>query len=203
MKKSLLFFIILMIFNTLNAQNYDNLTLPSSLRNSSKASTTKAANSRTDADLFAGGYLSYNLHTSLSLTPYFGIYATKWLRFGVGPRYELTWNYYTNSAAHSFGATAFAQAIIARCLILHAGYEYLSYPNFTEMASGMYQYDGRANIHALAVGVGFKTHLSNIVSLSGMYLLYPIESENTFYNHQFLDMFVRFGVDVDLFVPKK
>lgn len=203
MKKFSTFLGILLMSFTLSAQNFDNFSLPSSLRNSaSRAARSSSYNSAESKDMFAGGFLSYNLSRSLSLTPYFGIYATDWLRVGAGPRYELTLDLTTGMPNHSFGATAFVEAVVARYLVFHVGYEYLSYPLWSDPAVGPLEKIGRDNAHALALGLGFQTHLNKSVSLNAMYLVYPVESENTYYHHQFLEMFVRIGVEVDLFANK-
>jgi len=202
MKKKLLVLGLLLMALVSNAQNNDDQILPASLRSSAKANTS-SSESDEGMNFFAGGHLNYNLNRSLSLTPYAGVWATDWLRFGIGPRYELTWNYYSNTAAHSFGATAFMQAVIAQYLILHVGYEYLSYPSYVELPSGQYEFEGRCNVHSVAAGIGFQTQISPTVSMNGMYLIYPYSSENTLYTvNRFLSMFVRFGIEVDLFVPK-
>lgn len=203
MKKFSTFLSVLLLSVSLNAQNFDNFSLPSSLRNSVNRSARSSSYTSTQSkDLFVGGILSYNFSRSLSLTPYFGIYATDWLRVGAGPCYELTLDLATGMPNHSFGATAFAEAVVAKYLVFHVGYEYLSYPLWSDPAVGPIEKIGRDNVHALALGLGFQTRLSNMVSLNVMYMLYPVESENTYYHHQFLEMFVRAGVQVDLFAKK-
>lgn len=202
MKKFSTLLCVLLLSLSISAQNNEIFSLPSSLRNASRQSSKSSTNKAQSLDLFAGGFLSYNFSRSLALTPYFGLYATDWLRFGAGPRYELTLDYATGMPNHSFGATAFAEAVIARYLVLHVGYEYLSYPLWSDPTLGPIEKIGRDNVHALALGVGFQTRLSNSVSLNAMYLLYPVESENNYYHHQFLEMFVRVGVEVDLFANK-
>lgn len=203
MKKFSFFLCVLLMSFSLSAQNFDNFSLPSSLRNSvSRASSSSSYNNAQSKDMFVGGFLSYNFSRSLSLTPYFGIYATDWLRVGAGPRYELTLDLTTGMPNHSFGATAFVEAVVAKYLVFHVGYEYLSYPLWSDPSVGLIEKIGRDNVHALALGLGFQTRLSNTVSFNAMYLLYPVESENTYYHHQFLEMFVRVGVEVDLFAKK-
>lgn len=132
------------------------------------------------------------------------MYAKDWLRFAVGPRYEVSYDSYLAKAQHSVGATAYAEFIVVNYLVGHIGYEFLNYPTYEMMDDDtpILDVNGqlipcRKNTHALALGVGFQTYLSDKVGLYAQYIIYPVQSKNYHYAN-FLPMFARIGVTVDL-----
>ena len=193
MKKITTLLLVLLTALSVSAQNAN---LPRTLRNVQQ-NAQSAPQTDNKLRFFAVGNINSNFGYYFSLTPEAGIYATNWLRFGVGPRYELSYNTSLMKVIHSFGATAFAEATVVNYLTGRVGYEYLNYPEWT------YDIDDHGNpiferrhIHALALGIGFQSYLSNNVRMYALYVLYPVQSDNNYYK-KFLPMFARIGVAVD------
>lgn len=185
---------LLLVLLTVLSAGAQNVNLPRALRNAQQNSTT----TNTDKKLrfFAGGNINSNFGYYFSLTPEAGIYATNWLRFGVGPRYELSYDNSLMKVIHSFGATAFAEATVVNYLTGRVGYEYLSYPEWTAIDNQGNPIFERRNVHALALGIGFQSYLSNNVRMYALYVIYPVQNDNNYYK-KFLPMFARIGVAVD------
>lgn len=192
MKKIATLLILLLTVLSAGAQNP---TLPRTLRNAQQ--NARPANPNDKLRFFAGGNINSNFGYYFSLTPEAGIYATNWLRFGAGPRYELSFNTSLQQVIHSFGATVFAEATVVNYLTGRVGYEYINYPEwdyiFDNQGKPVFT---RRNVHALALGIGFQSYLSDKVRLYALYILYPLQSENNYYK-KFLPMFARIGVAVD------
>ena len=184
----------MLVLLTVLSAGAQNVNLPRALRNAQQNSTT----TNTDKKLrfFAGGNINSNFGYYFSLTPEAGIYATNWLRFGVGPRYELSYDNSLMKVIHSFGATAFAEATVVNYLTGRVGYEYLSYPEWTAIDNQGNPIFERRNVHALALGIGFQSYLSNNVRMYALYVIYPVQNDNNYYK-KFLPMFARIGVAVD------
>lgn len=195
MKKIITILFVLLLVGAVGAQNTQ---VPRTLRTGAR-NANNARQTERNVKFFLGGNINSNFGSKFALGLEGGAYATRWLRFGVGPRYEMTYDYGNDKVLHSAGATAFAEAIIANYLIGHVGYEFLNYPTFAQDANGFYDYSTpiRRNIHALALGIGFQTRLTEIVGLYAQYVIYPVQSKNDYYN-KFLPMFARLGVTVDL-----
>ncbi len=181
-----------------SAQTVD---LPRSLRRADKGTDEKGKSGQNGPTFFFGGNVNSNFGQMLALDIEGGIYAQDWLRFGVGPRYEL---FFDGEVQHAFGATGYAEFIIANYLVGHLGYEFLNYPTYETDDNNYLIYDDnghlipcRKNIHALALGIGFQTQLTDIVGLQAQYLIYPIQSKNNHYA-TFLPMFARIGITVKL-----
>jgi hypothetical protein len=180
---------------TAGAQNNN---VPRSLRSGARQAEKTGQNDR-KVTFFAGGNINSNFGSQLALGLEGGIYAKPWLRFGVGPRYEMTFNYYADKVSHAFGASAFGEFIIANYVVGHVGYEFLNYPTYEKDEFDNYLFDKptRKNIHALALGVGFQTHINEMVGLQAQYIIYPVQTKNDYYA-KFLPMFARIGITVDL-----
>ena len=195
MKKNILIILALALSVCLSAQNAGSINIPRSLR--AGQTNNQNQNSGKKLNFFVGGNVNTNFGYYLSLTPEAGIYATDWLRVGVGPRYELSYQYSGAEPRHAFGATAFSEFIVARYLILHAGYEFLNYKDqigIDDFGSPVYD---RFNLHELALGIGFQSYISNNVSIYAKYILYPIP--NSYYvSNVPIPMFARVGIHVDL-----
>lgn len=191
MKKTITLLFVLLAAASVGAQN---ISLPRPLRNGQETQTDNT-NPRT-IQFFAGGNINSNFGYYFSIAPEIGVYATEWLRFGVGPRYEMSFNTSREKVNHSFGATVFAEAIVAKYLIGHVGYEFLNYPEWNDVDDFGNPIDERRNTHALALGIGFHSRLTNNIGLYALYVLYPVQSENTHYK-KFLPMFARIGITMD------
>jgi len=180
---------------TLFAQTDVDVQLPRSLRGASSKSNMEHANR---PEFFVGGNINSNFGQMLTINLEGGLYATDWLRIGIGPRYEL---YYDGGTCHAFGAAAFSEFVLVDYLVAHIGYEFLNYPTIEMDDEGRPVYDTynktipcRKNIHALALGVGFQTRLTTSVGMYVQYLIYPVQSKNYHYSN-FLPMFARVGVN--------
>ncbi|MBR4919112.1 MAG: hypothetical protein IKZ52_07860 [Bacteroidales bacterium] len=180
---------------TAEAQTYN---VPRSLRSGARQAE-KGEQNDPKVTFFVSGNVNNNFGPQLALDLEGGLYATPWLRFGVGPRYEMTFNYIADMVAHAVGASAFGEFIIANYIVGHVGYEFLNYPTYEkdEFNNFILTQPIRKNIHALALGVGFQTHVSETVRLQAQYILYPVQTKNDYYA-RFLPMFARIGVTVDL-----
>lgn len=193
MKRIATFLLVFSLFLSAGAQSFN---VPRTLRSGARQAQ-KTDDGNRKLSFFVGGNINSNFGSQLALGLEGGVYATDWLRFGVGPRYEMTFNYTADKVSHAFGASAFGEFIIANYVIAHVGYEFLNYPTYeTDNISNML-IPIRKNIHALALGVGFQTHISQNVGLEAQYIIYPVQTKNDYYA-KFLPMFARIGVTVDL-----
>ena len=176
------------------------IRVPRTLRSGAKQAnqTNNNANDK-KITYFVGGNINSNFGSQLAIGLEGGLYVKPWLRFGVGPRYEMTFNYYADKVSHAFGASAFGEFIIANYIVGHVGYEFLNYPTYEKDELGNLLLDRpmRDNIHALALGIGFQTHINEMVGLEAQYIIYPVQTKNDYYA-KFLPMFARIGVTVDL-----
>ena len=197
MKKIAILLLAIVLSFTAGAQS---ISVPRTLRSGARQANQTNNNSNANRPtFFVGGNINSNFGSQLALGLEGGIYTKPWLRFGVGPRYEMTFNYYADKVSHAFGASAFGEAIIANYIIGHVGYEYLNYPTYEQDEFGNMLLDKpiRKNIHALALGIGFQTHINEMVGLEAQYIIYPVQTKNDYYA-KFLPMFARIGVTVDL-----
>ena len=175
-----------------------NNNVPRALRSGARQAAQANQNDR-KVTFFVGGNINSNFGSQLALDIEGGIYAKPWLRFGVGPRYEMTFNYFADKVSHAAGASAFAEFIIANYVVGHIGYEFLNYPTYEkdEFDKFVLTKPIRRNIHALALGVGFQTHINEMIGLQAQYIIYPFQTKNDYYA-KFLPMFARIGITVDL-----
>lgn len=187
---------VLFAFSLL-AQN--NIPMPRNLRTNPKTTSTQSANSKLRP--FIGGNINSNFGAMMAFALEGGVHITDWFSVGVGPRYELS--YYSKGqglgygTVHAYGATAFAQFLLVRYLILHAGYEYLNYPSWDFDENGDLGFV-RKNKHALALGVGFRSYIAQNVSLYALYVVHPIPNEvDNFYFTSPVSMFARVGITYD------
>jgi hypothetical protein len=183
---------VLFAFSLL-AQN--NIPMPRNLRTNPKTTSTQSANSKLRP--FIGGNINSNFGAMMAFALEGGVYITDWFSVGMGPRYEMTiymdptmGNYGTRNA---FGATAYAQFLLVRYLILHAGYEYLNYPllnpDFDEYGDLVF----RKNYHALALGVGFRSYIAQNLSLYALYIVHPIPQKTDYFS-SIVPMSARVGI---------
>lgn len=189
---------VLFAFSLL-AQN--NIQLPRSLRTNTKTSSTQSANSKIHP--FIGGNINSNFGAMMAFALEGGVHITDWFSVGAGPRYEMTiyMDPYTGDYAtrNAFGATVYAQFLLVRYLILHAGYEYLNYPSLYQ---GFDEYGDlavlseRKNYHALALGVGFRSYIAQNLSLYALYEIHPIPQKNDYFS-SIIPMFARVGITYD------
>ena len=189
---------VLFAFSLL-AQN--NIQLPRSLRTNTKTSSTQSANSKIHP--FIGGNINSNFGAMMAFALEGGVHITDWFSVGEGPRYEMTIyiDPYTGDYAtrNAFGATVYAQFLLVRYLILHAGYEYLNYPSLYQ---GFDEYGDlavlseRKNYHALALGVGFRSYIAQNLSLYALYEIHPIPQKNDYFS-ALIPMFARVGITYD------
>ncbi|MCQ2283792.1 MAG: hypothetical protein MJZ57_02690 [Bacteroidales bacterium] len=197
MKKLFLILALVCSICVMNAQN-TTINLPRALKSGSQTSTPE----KNRPSFFVGGNINSNFGYNFALMLEGGIYAKDWLRIGIGPRYELSYRG-NDELSHAFGASAFIEGIIANYILLHVGYEYLNYPTMKCDENGYPVEDEygdyikiRNGIHALALGVGFNTRVSENVNLYALYSLYPICTKNDYYSR--IPMFARIGVTVKL-----
>lgn len=196
-------FVLTTLLFCLCIANAQTINLPRSLRSASKNSSTSNTDRNRPTFFFAGN-INSNFGAQLALDIEGGIYAKDWLRFAVGPRYDLTYDAYLGKAQHGVGATAYAEFIIVNYLVGHIGYEFLNYGSYLMEEDETPILDDhnnvipcRRNTHALALGIGFQTHISEMVGLYAQYIIYPVQSKNYHYSN-FLPMFARIGVTIDL-----
>lgn len=202
MKKSICFrslftatLIVSMLAVRFSAHSQD-IHLPRSLRTGVNNGAPQSHINR--PTFFAGGNVNSNFGSYLALTLEGGIYVKDWLRFGAGPRYEVSLKS-VNMLQHAFGATVYGEGIIANHLMLHLGYEFLNYPTIETDENGIPIVDPygdytevRKNIHALSLGVGFFSYLSDKISLYALYSINPLQTKNDYYS--LLPMFARVGI---------
>ena len=196
MKKTATLILALVLAFSAGAQS---IRVPRTLRSGAKQAAQAKNPNDQKLTFFVGGNINSNFGSQLALALEGGVYAKPWLRFGVGPRYEMTFNYYADKVSHAFGASAFGEFIIANYIIGHVGYEFLNYPTYEQDELGNLLLDQpiRKNIHALALGIGFQTHINEMVGLEAQYIIYPVQTKNDYYA-KFLPMFARIGITVDL-----
>lgn len=173
------------------------VSLPYSLRSGERQSEKNSKNVERDYKFFVGGNINSNFGYRLALMAEGGIHLHDMFTIGVGPRYELEYDFtgYSGSAVnHCFGASAFGEVTLVDYLILHVGYEFLNYPYMDMMDGETY----RHNVHALAAGIGFNSHsiISDKISIYAMYILYPYHSDRKFeYTiYRPFPMFARIGI---------
>ncbi|MBQ3739773.1 MAG: hypothetical protein IJQ94_04900 [Bacteroidales bacterium] len=190
--------ILLLAFILAFSAEAQNSNVPRSLRSGAREAEKGGQNDQ-KVTFFVSGNVNNNFGPQLALDLEGGLYATPWLRFGAGPRYEMTFNQFANKVSHAAGASAFAEFIIANYIMGHIGYEFLNYPTYEkdEFDNFILTKPTRKNIHALALGVGFQTHVSETVRIQAQYIIYPFQTQNDYYV-RFLPMFARIGVSVDL-----
>lgn len=195
MKRVLLIALMAFLSFSLVAQVENDISIPRTLRTGKVSKTEKEHSNR--PDFFLDGNMNSNFGQMFSLNLSGGIAPAEWLRLGVGPRYEL---YYDGDVRHAVGASAYSEFVLVNYIVAHLGYEFLNYPTYEMTDDGRLQYDNdgkvipcRKNIHALVLGVGFQTYLTESVSLYAQYLVYPLQTKNFHYSN-FLPMFARIGV---------
>ena len=198
MRKLFICFFILISVLSVNAQNNSSATLPRSLRS---GQTNNKNNADRNFKFFVGGNVNNNFGYNLALAPEIGIQPFKWLRIGVGPRYELqvwTDNAFNRYATHAVGASAFLEGIIINRILVHVGYEFLNYPTNIAIVPdptsrrGYSLYSERDNLHSCALGVGYYTQVAQNLSFYALYVIYPFLTPNDYYSP--LPMFARVGI---------
>lgn len=189
---------VLLAFSLL-AQN--TIQLPRSLRTNTNTKRTQSADKKIHP--FVGGNINSNFGSTMAFALEGGVHITDWLSVGAGPRYELsiymdpyTGDYGTKNA---LGATVYAQFLLVRYLILHAGYEYLNYPSLYQgfdAYGDLVVLSERKNYHALALGVGFRSYIAQNLSLYALYEVHPIPQKNEYFS-SIVPMFARVGITYD------
>lgn len=126
-----------------------------------------------------GGNIGFGVSYSqlnMQVSPHFGICpGIDFICFGIGGTYHL--NYYKSYDGikyfnHIFGFRAFLEGYIWKRLVLHAEYEWLSFP------SGA---NGRENTNGVLVGAGYKQDISDHWSAYGLFL-FPVYDQLNVYS---------------------
>lgn len=171
MKKFLLFGLLLCMLGAGIAQEED-VPLPKSLQ-SYKPRTDKAER---QISFVAGGYVGaqFGTVTSVEASPHFGICPVDFLCIGVGGTYMYmrVEDYYDTYQTHVFGFNGFLEGYAWDKLVLHAEYEFLSFP---------WRDDARLNSHALLAGPGYQQKVSDKVYIYGL-ILFPVLTTEDVYS---------------------
>lgn len=171
------------------------IQLPRSLRTNTRTASAQSTNSKIHP--FIGGNINSNFGAMMAFALEGGVHITDWFSVGAGPRYEMTIYMDPNTSDYAtrnaFGATVYAQFLLVRYLILHAGYEYLNYPllnpDFDEYGDLVF----RKNYHALALGVGFRSYIAQNLSLYALYIVHPIPQKTDYFS-SIVPMSARVGI---------
>jgi hypothetical protein len=194
---SILILLIISIFlnNSLIAQN-DDVPLPKSLQ---------PYKPRKDDDqekrkltFFAGGGFGLQVGSKsvgVDVSPQIGIYpVVKWLAFGINGTYMFSHDGYNNYNLHIFGCGLFVEAYPITWLILHAGYEYLNYPDMV-LINGKVETLKRIGTHAIMVGPGYRQRFGDKVNGYFLALFNLYQNETSIYTG-YIPTF-RVGITVD------
>ena len=175
MKKIIGLIFIFFISTALMAQVED-VPLPKSLQTNSHDGQNSTERK---IKFVAGGNIGFGVSHSelnLQLSPHFGIKpAVDFLCIGVGGTYNL--NYYKDPYSglkyftHIFGFNAFVEGYVWKRLVLHAEYEWLSFP---------YSENERQNSNGVLIGPGYTQNLTDKVSMYGL-ILFPVYDELNVY----------------------
>lgn len=178
--------------NNGNSQDDNEVVLPKSLR----SGTTKALpiNMLLDVDLGMSSW-SYG-YPKFTICPKVGIYPLQWLAIEAGPRYEMSYNTYTNKVNHAFGLSAFTEFRIAEYILINVGYDYLNVNHSYLDDTGLLLSE-RCNYNALVLGAGLSYYVTDKIRLYAKYLIYPWHTHEDFYYDMYVPMFYRIGMTVD------
>ena len=173
----LVFGVLLLAFSAsdiMAQEDVENVPLPKSLmaRDGSPLAERKVK-------FVVGGNVGFGVSYSqlnMQLSPHFGICpGIDFICIGIGGTYHL--NYYKSydgvkNFTHIFGARAFVEGYAWDRLVIHAEYEWLSFPGGIE---------GRQNTNGVLVGAGYKQKLSDHFSVYGLFL-FPVYDELNVYS---------------------
>ena len=198
-KNTNLILILLTVFISLNnnliAQN-DNVPLPKSLQ-PYKPRNDNATEQR-KVTFFAGGGFGLQLANKsigVDVSPQIGIYPiVKWVAFGVNGTYMFSYDGYYKYNMHIFGGGLFVEAYPVKWLILHAGYEYLNYPEL-EIFNGKVRVVKRTGTHAIMVGPGYRQRFNDKVNGYILALFNLYQNETSIYTG-YIPTF-RVGITID------
>lgn len=171
MKKIIWFIAILLSFSVLYAQ--EEVPLPKSLQ----TRQAKHDNKERTFDFLVGGYVGaqFGSITAIEVSPHFGICPVDFLCVGIGGTYIYMYindNYYSDDEqTHVFGGNAFVEGYVWDKLILHAEYEYLSFP----INNG-----ARLDSHALLAGPGYQQGVTDKLYVYGVLLFPVVKTENVY-----------------------
>jgi len=173
----LVFGVLLMAFSAADMmaqEDVENVPLPKSLQ-------TRDGNPLNERKVkfVVGGNVGFGVSYSqlnMQLSPHFGICpGIDFICIGIGGTYHL--NYYKSydgvkNFTHIFGARAFIEGYAWDRLIIHAEYEWLSFPGGIE---------GRQNTNGVLVGAGYKQKITDHFSMYGLFL-FPVYDELNVYS---------------------
>lgn len=187
-------------------QGQEDVPLPKSLRTketNDKNSTTTPKKSKVRLQTGGGfGFSASSNYLQLNIRPQLGIYLTNWLLLGVTGTYIFSWDFNFKKDLHTFGADVYFQGYaFQRKLILHAGYEYLNFPYLSVKREDNIDklVTKRCDSHIVKVGLGYRSYVSDRVSLSGMILVPVFQYSNSGkkYYQDWIPI-VSFGVNYDI-----
>ncbi|MDR0207064.1 MAG: hypothetical protein LBI45_07415 [Bacteroidales bacterium] len=185
------FFFLLFFFFAFfhcNAQT-EKIPLPKSLQQN-----IKTEKKRPVFTVGSGIGAQFGATSAVEISPFAGIYATKWLVFLVNGEYAFMWNKnYFN--AHIWGIGVAVQPCIIDRILLHAGYKFNQiqikwldiYPREKE------------NFNYVVLGGGYKQYLAQKIYIQGLVLIdIPINPPTiNNYSHSFYPYFkVSVGIDL-------
>ena len=193
--KSLNFFLpfcfsalLLFCFSALHAQT-EKVPPPKSLQQN-----VKTEKKRPVFTVGSGLGAQFGANSAVEISPFAGIYATKWLVFSVNGEYAFMWNKnYFN--AHIWGIGVAAQPCIIDRILLHAGYK------FNQIQFKWF--DGsptiKENFNYIVLGAGYKQYLAQKIYIQGLVLMdIPIDQPTiNNYSGNFYPYFkVSLGIDL-------
>lgn len=172
MKKILFILVVCLAVGAVSAQE-EEVPLPKSLA----YKQYKKNGEKRKFDFIAGGYFGLQIGnlTSIDVSPHFGICPVDFLCIGIGGTYMFA-NYHDsyyaiNTQSHIFGGNAYIEGYIWDRLVIHAEYEFLSFPQ---------QDKTRLNSHALLVGAGYQQQITEMIYIYG-HILFPAYSTEKVY----------------------
>jgi hypothetical protein len=190
----IVFFIFIELNNSILAQN-DDVPLPKSLQ-PYKPRKDDGRGERKVAFFAGGGFgLQLGSYIGVDVSPQIGIYpVVEWLAFGINGTYMFAHDSRYKYNQHIFGGGLFVEGYPIKWLILHAGYEYLNYPELV-LTNGKVETLKRIGTHAIMVGPGYRQRFSDKVSGYFLALFNLYQTQTSIYTG-YIPTF-RVGITVD------
>ncbi|MDR2868370.1 MAG: hypothetical protein LBV46_02385 [Bacteroidales bacterium] len=179
--RSIFLLLILIVFSFhLGYAQGEDVPLPKSLQLRQSKSENKPER---NYKWMVGGNVAFSISNVISteLMPQVGIYPFKdWFLVGVNVCYMFAYIPAYKYTQHVFGGGFFVEGYPVKWLVLHAGYEYINYPEAVAI-NGKITSSQRIGSHAILVGPGYRQALSDKWGMYGLILFNVNQSEDAYY----------------------